>query len=529
MAFTQVAITGSFQNADGTPATGTVTFAPTATMRNSGTGPETTVASPITVDLVAGELDTTLAATDDPATLPTGVAYAVKIETSGTRSGERFLLDVPYDGGSIDLTTAVRSEATSPDRTQYLTRLAGDARYKREDAPSERSTPAFHENFTGTVGTDWDDRWTLFVEGTGGTPGSKLIDGGYGRQTTPTSAYGTAWARVASAPADGEILFRRRINSTGERYDSTHFRYDSVSGNGYVFEVAQGEAYINRKTAFASAATVATDTEYSQTAGWHWFRIRYEGPSLKAKWWADHTEEPIEWNLEGTDSTYSAAGSVSLSTTSGASGGAVTADFDDFTVWDLPTNKGYVDAIGTPSAVDDSIVRRDSNGWFAAYGVYGLDAPTAADVATNKGYVDRIGRSVRVYALNTAQTLEDGVGEIIDYNSTAYNDDTSLYTVNHTNNTITVNEDGLLMMTTGCYMSGGTGGYRYLSVLLNGSVARDGGFGVEIECTVTLADTMRVSAGDVISVSGYVESTGSVTVNTNAHYFTYLSLTYLSE
>jgi hypothetical protein len=126
VAFTQVAVTGTYQYADGTPASGAVVFTPTAVMRNGAH----VVEASRTVQIVAGAISTTLAATDNPGTTPTGVSYQVTTHIAGARARETYYLEVPYNGGAIDLDDVARSVEEPTQVVTYLTQAAADARYE---------------------------------------------------------------------------------------------------------------------------------------------------------------------------------------------------------------------------------------------------------------------------------------------------------------------------------------------------------------------------------------------------------------
>lgn len=126
MAFTEVTITGTYRTADGVVAAGAVVFTPTAVMRNG----EIVVGNPVTAQITTGSISVTLAATDDPDTTPVGVSYRVDEHIVGSRSRRTYYLEVPYDGGAIDLDTVAVAEAEPPSVVTYLTQAAGDARYE---------------------------------------------------------------------------------------------------------------------------------------------------------------------------------------------------------------------------------------------------------------------------------------------------------------------------------------------------------------------------------------------------------------
>lgn len=105
MAFTQVTIEAdNLRLSDGTLIDGSLTFTPTATMRN---GTVTSVSGSVTAGVSAGSMGAlTLAATNDPDTTPTGVMYRVEQRIHRQSGVRTYYLAVPYDGGPLDLNTA---------------------------------------------------------------------------------------------------------------------------------------------------------------------------------------------------------------------------------------------------------------------------------------------------------------------------------------------------------------------------------------------------------------------------------------
>lgn len=109
MAFTQVTITGTFQNSDGSPASGGVRFQPTAVMRNATATTEINAQTAVHAQVTAGALSSvTLAATTDPGTTPTGVTYEVTEYLTG-QPRKKYFIAVPHDGGTINLATHPRT------------------------------------------------------------------------------------------------------------------------------------------------------------------------------------------------------------------------------------------------------------------------------------------------------------------------------------------------------------------------------------------------------------------------------------
>lgn len=102
MSFSTRTITHTFQAADGSGASGTVTFALTKRITNGST---TLVPSEITYTLVNGSLSQALTSNQDPATLPQDSQWRVdfRITTSGAPLTETFYITVPPGPGSTDL------------------------------------------------------------------------------------------------------------------------------------------------------------------------------------------------------------------------------------------------------------------------------------------------------------------------------------------------------------------------------------------------------------------------------------------
>lgn len=100
MAFTSATITHSFLNADGTPASGSITFRLTSRMTNGST---TIVPAEITANLDAsGNLSQSLTSNVDAATVPQSTEWQVDFRILGA-SSETFSITVPAGGGSVDL------------------------------------------------------------------------------------------------------------------------------------------------------------------------------------------------------------------------------------------------------------------------------------------------------------------------------------------------------------------------------------------------------------------------------------------
>jgi len=107
MAFTQATITHTFLNADGTPASGEITFTLTKRMTN---GTQTIIPSTVTAAVSAtGTLSQLLWSTQDPGTWPQDAEYRVDFRLLGAEQ-EQFYVGVPSGGGTVDLGSLLPQE-----------------------------------------------------------------------------------------------------------------------------------------------------------------------------------------------------------------------------------------------------------------------------------------------------------------------------------------------------------------------------------------------------------------------------------
>lgn len=203
MAFTDVTVTGTYRTAAGAAAVGAVTFTPVTEMRNG----DIRISAPVSAQLVAGAFTVTLAATTDPDTVPAGVTYRVETHIVGDHLRNVRYLEIPHDGGTIDLADASFAETVPATQVTYLTQAAGDARYLQIDADTAVATtvgPAPSGDETGTDDTAaiqaiLDDDAVVAVDLPAGAyfttglvvPPGKTLRGTFGRTYSGTFAAGT--------------------------------------------------------------------------------------------------------------------------------------------------------------------------------------------------------------------------------------------------------------------------------------------------------------------------------------------------
>ena len=102
MAFSKAKITHTFKNADGTAASGSITFALSKRITN---GNETIVPASITANLNAtGELSVELISNVDSGTLPEDSRWRMDWRILGSEP-ETFEIVVPSGGGTVQLAT----------------------------------------------------------------------------------------------------------------------------------------------------------------------------------------------------------------------------------------------------------------------------------------------------------------------------------------------------------------------------------------------------------------------------------------
>lgn len=100
MAFSTATITHTFENADGTAGSGSLTFTLTKRMTN---GTTTLIPSSITANLNAsGQLSQSLTANNDAGTVPQDAQWRVDFRLLGAET-ETFYIVVPTGGGTVDL------------------------------------------------------------------------------------------------------------------------------------------------------------------------------------------------------------------------------------------------------------------------------------------------------------------------------------------------------------------------------------------------------------------------------------------
>lgn len=190
------------------------------------------------------------------------------------------------------------------------------------------------DSFTASNGTALDSgKWTVADGGaaaadvtTNGNRG-RFTSGATGSYSATDRAYAesTAWPLI-----DAEILalheFGAVANESYQRYAVRASNADPQAGNNYVATLYSGGIIIG-KTVAGTPTDIAADsyTDWGLAAaangGKKWIRHRARGSTISLKVWDYGTDEPVGWMYTITDTSVTAAGSVTV----GISGGSAAA------------------------------------------------------------------------------------------------------------------------------------------------------------------------------------------------------------
>lgn len=120
------------------------------------------------------------------------------------------------------------------------------------------------------------------------------------------------------------------------------------------------------------------------------------------------------------------------------------------------------------------------------------------------------GKGMRVYANATGQTYTNFELSPVDVNATDFNDDTSLYTVDLTANTVTVAAGGLFLVKAQVKSAvAGTTSQRFTSLYVNGVLVRESGLFTDGGTAICL-DVLRLSASDYVTMYFYTDTACSL-------------------
>lgn len=212
--------------------------------------------------------------------------------------------------------------------------------YGSDDAPLANVT--FAETWTGADGAAWDADWTPTHAGAA----FSTIQFNRGRLITGATAYSSParqYASGMSALATCEVLVQVIPSSTtaemrgvvGVRSDGTYSGSDpGHPAAGYWAEVDPQNDNVYLRRGGVGSPVLATVAHTIPAAG-VWVRLRAHGTTIAVRVWDTTAQEPGVWNWIGEDSTWTAAGKVTLTAQNGADAVARHVDFDSLTVDDL--------------------------------------------------------------------------------------------------------------------------------------------------------------------------------------------------
>lgn len=242
------------------------------------------------------------------------------------RAGEEYRLELVQDsggsrtvtwpgnvfwaGGSAPTLTTTAGRSDVIGFTSNGSQLFGSSSLNYNTGASGTTT------FAGTtpgLPTGWTSRWSsinnTITEGSGYLRFAKTTAGA--RNAASLDAIGSA--------ADLELL--AKVRSSAKASTSTYGGLmlrgsgSAAAEDGYICSLTNSTndgLIINRYdagTGVTPAVTGAFSTRISwSTSTWYWIRFRAVGSTLQAKYWADGSTEPIQWDIEVFDTDLTAAG-----------------------------------------------------------------------------------------------------------------------------------------------------------------------------------------------------------------------------
>jgi len=174
-------------------------------------------------------------------------------------------------------------------------------------------TEIFRELFDYNIGQDWNvaGKWPGGLAPSGSS--AKEISSGIGRlMSAPLGNYasGAKVSRRANTPAtqNSEQLLKWRFPDTRETYFRIYSRANTSvdTTSGYYVEVLRdGRMKVGKGDTTLKTFTLPSTIGAGQ---YWWTRFRVTGTRIQARTWYDPTSEPATWQVDFTDTTYSAAG-----------------------------------------------------------------------------------------------------------------------------------------------------------------------------------------------------------------------------
>ena len=128
-----------------------------------------------------------------------------------------------------------------------------------------------------------------------------------------TSTNRTIRYTASEAYADCEITYQIKLSGTGTLTGSTFLRqtdHGTTSYNGYRLTLSSTALTLSSASS-GSLTTLGTKALTLSSGTWYSIRFKIVGTAIKAKIWLSGSSEPPSWDIEVTNSTYS-AGSIAM-------------------------------------------------------------------------------------------------------------------------------------------------------------------------------------------------------------------------
>jgi hypothetical protein len=267
-------------------------------------------------------------------------AYTVERSLDGSTGWTELTSTLPADsttysdkGLNAGTTYYYRVKATNTNGSSGYTNVASAT-------PSD-IVDVLTEDWTGADGTAWNaSRWTA----DGGSSATLDILSNQGRMRFENVSGARARA-IASMPqrTNTEVLVSFRFLSTAAKgylqifSRATGNWVSGYPGSAYYVDIANNSDHIGLGKVSAGTITELTGADVGHvTTKKQWVRFRIQETTLRVKVWTDGMPEPLEWEIEATDASFSEAGVFQLRwARASAATDAREVYLDDLTVTDL--------------------------------------------------------------------------------------------------------------------------------------------------------------------------------------------------
>lgn len=193
------------------------------------------------------------------------------------------------------------------------------------------------DTFSGTNGSALGSNWvTALAEGTGA---ATQQSGNARLRTGSTTGQRISVRLNISARSDAEVIFNWAVPSAGSTYGAAWFRANSAidTATGYGLSLEANDMYLSRSPGGYANVNVAQHTHGFAAGTNVKSRIAVFGNRIRARTWRSSDPEPTNvWQIDYTDSSPLAAGSIGMTNASGVSG-ARDFNFDNYAAFDTIT------------------------------------------------------------------------------------------------------------------------------------------------------------------------------------------------